>query len=107
MTPSVPGSPPRAGATGTCPSCGQPLGDERAVEQLRKSEREFERAVEAAVQARIAKLAGEFTARLEAEHQQTLAQLETRPDVDEERLASARARHAEEMDKLRTMFRQF
>ena len=57
--------------------------------------------------ARIAELADELGVDLAEKHQEMLERLQRRDDVTEEQLASARARDAEDMDKLRVLFRQF
>jgi DNA repair exonuclease SbcCD ATPase subunit len=96
---SAPPAAQRRSETGKCPSCGQPLRSQRAVRHLHKTEDEFEQILETAVRAGIAELAGELATRLEAAHQESLAQLQDH-DVDE-------VRYSEDLDKLRTMFRQF
>ena len=108
---STPGQAPpvaqRPSRIETCPYCGQVLLDQRAVRNLRKSELEFERKLETAVRARVAELTNGLAVKLEAEHRERIERLQGRPEVHEEQLATARAHHAEDLDVLRTFFRQF
>ena len=90
----------------TCPCCGQRLLDQHAEQQLEESTREFERMFDAAVQARVVQLANELAAKLEADHEETLARKEHQQQ-DEEELAAAKAEYAVYSDKLRLFFRQF
>lgn len=91
----------------TCPCCGQQLLKQQAVRQLRKSELEFERKLETAVRTRVAEVENELAAKLEAEHQERVERLQGQPDVQEEQLATAKARYAKDLDTLRMLFRQF
>ncbi len=102
---ATPDARPRAGNS-TCPCCGQKLLDQEAARHLEQSTQAFERMLDAAVQARVVELANELAAKLEAEHEETLARTERQPHEEEE-AAAAKAGYAEDTDKLRLFFRQF
>jgi hypothetical protein len=91
----------------SCPYCGQALLGRQAVRHLRESELELERRLGAIVRETAPEFETELTLRLQAERREHAERRQARPDVRAKRPAAANADYAEDLDVLRTHFRQF